>query len=470
MTGVDRVLIGPTADELERALAEAAASVNQGTGARRVKWAPARLRAALAEVAGRREGHLQWLAKQGHGLEGRSAVALAWWTDHLGRRHHRVVGRRGFLVANNSQSVLSPHKDQPALALVYPERIFQREQGRRKALWALCDCGAFGPPPALGWMGDRCGPCHDRREAGDPTSAGAVRVALEMPPGRVTDLTWSSDSQRLLACGSGKTEGHLWQVRTGEGEVLRFTKRVWGVAMASAADVLAVGLSSRVFVRGPGDARRELDTPGGWRVTTVALSADGTRLAAGGDSGLAVWGLPDGDVRLTDGGLVHALAIRPDGREVAAVGGEWRAHLWDVDTGQVRLRWPPEGNMGMGAVAFAPDGEALALATQAGKVWVQGLARPGPPRTFSALGAGGSRGLAFSPDGRLLAYAAFGGRVVFWGLEGQAELGALRWLGLNPTVLAFSPDGRWLAVGAGNRIALWPWRELLNLGHGAGRP
>jgi WD40 repeat protein len=465
MANFDRALSGPTVEELERVLAEAAASANQEASSNRLNWPPARYRAALAEVAGRRSGYRQWLTRGSSSLR-RSAVALVWWTDHLGRKHHRVVGRRGYFRAVNPQSVLSPGKDQPVLALISPGLTFQREQGRRKALWALCHCGAFGPPEALGWMGACCGPCHDRREAGDPPSAGAVQVILDSPYGTVSDLAWSSDSQRLLACGPGRTPAHLWRVRTGERQALPFPEAACGAATASAADVLAVGHGNRVHVRGPGAARRELDTPGGWGVTAVALSADGTRLAAGGVNGLAVWGLPDGEVLLADGQRTFGLAIRPDGREVAAVGDDWRARLWDVESGEVRRSWPPEGNAAVVAVAFAPDGGALALATQAGKVWVEGLARPGPARTLSALGAGGSRGLAFSPDGRLLAYAAFGGRVVFWGLEGQAELGALRWLDLEPTVLAFSPDGRWLAVGAGGRVALWPWRELLGAAPG----
>src|SRR5207248_6080223 len=84
-----------------------------------------------------------------------------------GRKHTRVVGRRGEF--NNSQraNVLCPTEERPFQWLTYPENLYFREADGRRELWGVCRCGAAGPPESLGWMGNVCGPCHDRLEAGE---------------------------------------------------------------------------------------------------------------------------------------------------------------------------------------------------------------------------------------------------------------------------------------------------------------
>src|SRR5262249_32549579 len=64
----------------------------------------------------------------------------------------------------------------------------------------LCDCGAWGEPASLGWMGPNCGPCHDRGpgESAEPTSWQAgdpvERLAIG-PDGAVA--TWADHTVRL---------------------------------------------------------------------------------------------------------------------------------------------------------------------------------------------------------------------------------------------------------------------------------
>jgi hypothetical protein len=283
MATFDRLLVGPTAEELERALAEAAASANEGANTGELVWPPPTLPGDLASAGRRREGHCQWLGNRNRRVSPRSGVALSWWTDHLARRHFRIVGRHSYFRGDERQAVLGHNEPLPAAALVYPGRFILREQAREPTLWALCECGACGPLKVLGWMGPSCGPCHDRGEAGEPLPATGPRALLFAPSVPVRDLVWASDGDSVVSSAFGLApEARFWRLRTGQVERVGFAGSVSAVASAPAAGLLAFGFGGHVALWGPGKERRQFDTAGGWAVRAVALSPDGSFLAAAG--------------------------------------------------------------------------------------------------------------------------------------------------------------------------------------------
>jgi hypothetical protein len=464
MVRFERVLVGPTAEGLERALAEAAAVANEGASSGLLPWPPAEFADDLARAAQQREGHRQWLPvrwPEHHGE--RTGVALAWWTDRLGRRHHRIVGRRGLFGKRHDrrQAVLTAQGEHEPLALVYPERVFRREREGSVARLALCDCGCFGPPEAVGWMGACCGPCHDRREEGGPPPPGP-RTALRAPRVDVWRLDWwGAGGEALASYGSRRNEVMVWRPLTGEAESLAFPDFVTSVASAPSAGLLAVGTIRQVFVLAPGGPRQELAAPGDETARTIALSPDGRWLAAGGVGGLVVWRLADRRVLLEGDRDTEVVGFTPDGQALVTYQPRAGVALRDLKTGQARplpgvvIRYLSPG------LALAPDGRWLAVGHhERCKLRLYRLGTPlAPPleRPDSRRGAQ----MAFTPDGSVLAYAATEGRVFFWALDEQRELGALRLLGPEPMALAFSPDGRCLAVGTQGGVVLWPWRELL---------
>src|SRR5262245_22663097 len=108
MLRFERLRVDPTAEELASLLAEAAARANEAERGGLLAWPPAGLAAELAATAGERAGHRQWAyAGAASPHRGCSGVGLAWWADHLGRRHHRVVGARGAFGADRPQAVLA---------------------------------------------------------------------------------------------------------------------------------------------------------------------------------------------------------------------------------------------------------------------------------------------------------------------------------------------------------------------------
>src|SRR5262249_6862935 len=124
----------------------------------------------------------------------------AWWTDRLGRRHVRVKGARwSFTYAEEGESnILCPHaQPRPPLWMIYPDFIYLAEAGDGERVLAACPCGAAGTPEEIGWMGECCAACHDRRDEGQATPA---PIRLPTPPRR----SWSSLGDPMSFSADGK--------------------------------------------------------------------------------------------------------------------------------------------------------------------------------------------------------------------------------------------------------------------------
>src|SRR5579884_342328 len=169
MPDTDRILIDPAPDELASALADAVATSNRDGRVRRLDWPPPSLAAFLEQWRTEREGRQQWnggLARAAGG-DTRTVAAAYWWTDYGGRKHVRVVGRRGPFSSAQLANLLDPTGERPLVWLVRPNDVYFRQEGERWLPWAACRCGAAGPPESIGWMGETCGPCHDRLAMGE---------------------------------------------------------------------------------------------------------------------------------------------------------------------------------------------------------------------------------------------------------------------------------------------------------------
>ena len=119
------------------------------------------------------------------------------------------------------------------------------------------------------------------------------------------------------------------------------------------------------------------------------------------------------------------MAFAPDGQTVATASEDAKVKLWDPTTGQMRrtlphkqsvrcLAFAPDGKLtlnghkaGVLSVAFAPDGQTFASASADGTVKVGEVATGEERLTFT--GTGGGRPIfcfAFAPDGKTLAVGA----------------------------------------------------------------
>jgi WD40 repeat protein len=201
----------------------------------------------------------------------------------------------------------------------------------------------------------------------------------------------------------------------------------------------------------------------GDRVSTLAFSPDGKRLAAAGGSGVVRFYDAAGKEptpAAEPAGPVVGLSAAPDGPTLAVVRGMARLSLWDCKTGRearppaVRL---PEQVTG---AAFRPGDGALATVTAHGRFQLWDLktgkdlaAEPDP----AAEGTGGTivPVLAFTADGKAAATCPLYRGVRLWGGKGEyvrtVQEGGERYL-----CAAFSPDGKTLAAGGpAAAVRLW---------------
>jgi eukaryotic-like serine/threonine-protein kinase len=166
-------------------------------------------------------------------------------------------------------------------------------------------------------------------------------------------------------------------------------------------------------------------------------------------------------------GKVRCLAFSADGRRLASGGDDNRVFLWDVGSGQQQGPGLAHKHP-VRALAWSPDGKRLASASQGGaeaavRLWEPGAA--GGPKELTWQDRRGTpmradvRALAFSPDGNLL--ASGGGPLRVWDLRKEGKPAEREWQETFPSYLygvTFSPDGQLVAAGShemGDSVRVW---------------
>ncbi len=152
--------------------------------------------------------------------------------------------------------------------------------------------------------------------------------------------------------------------------------------------------------------------------------------------------------------LVNSVAFSPDGQRLASASDDGTVKVWDATTGQETLTLRGHTNE-VNAVAFSPDGQRLASASNDGtvKVWdattgQETLTLTGHTTLVNSV--------AFSPDGQRLASASNDGTVKLWDAASGQEALTLRGHTNSVYSVVFSPDGKRLAsAGLDETVKVW---------------
>jgi sugar lactone lactonase YvrE len=194
----------------------------------------------------------------------------------------------------------------------------------------------------------------------------------------------------------------------------------------------------------------------------VAVSPDGRLLAAGGgDGAVTLWSLPEGKVLGTLlKGLINlnALAFAPDGRTLAA--GYFGALSYEV-----KLVSVPDGALlkslkgfhsGVTSVVISNDGKLLAAGSIDEAVRLFSLPDGELLGEWEEKGSAGARAVAFTPDGKILAAGYEDGTVRLWSVPDGRLVATAKEHRSGIRGLAVSPDGKSLASGAmDSTVRVW---------------
>ena len=159
--------------------------------------------------------------------------------------------------------------------------------------------------------------------------------------------------------------------------------------------------------------------------------------------------------------FVSSVAFSPDGQILASASQDGTIRLWDTHTAQFKTLLIGHTE-NVNGIAFSPDGQTLASVSRDTtiRLWDPHTGQHKTTlRAHSGFGYIGFNSVAFSPDGQILAtggdyYSDFAIRL--WNLDNEQNIRTLTGHTGQITSVAFSPDGQTLASGSEDKtIRLW---------------
>jgi len=189
-------------------------------------------------------------------------------------------------------------------------------------------------------------------------------------------------------------------------------------------------------------------------VKAVAISADGTKLAAGSyDHTIRIWDIRSRTLATTfdGGGLIEDLGFSPDSLSLAYCGGAGSLTFRELETGRTFAI----AETGVARMAISPTRKLVAFAR--GEVRASGVVVATTNSTAVEVWDYDARQriltlpepstyLRFSADGRLLAATGMDARVRVWNAERKLLAATFGPVSARSPV-SFSPDGKRIAVG-----------------------
>lgn len=311
----------------------------------------------------------------------------------------------------------------------------------------------------------------DRKVIISDAETGRLLLTLSGHTGGILDVHFSPEGKHLVTASEDGTV-RVWNVGpASEALTIETTESHGRIALSPDGTVIAAGdlEAVKVWEVATGDERFSLEMPA--FATGVALDPHGSRLAGATETGqVVIWNLASGKKDLefkASDTLIMFLAFSPDGNKLATASRDG-AEVWDASNGELIRDFLGAEAL---SVCFSPDSRRLLATGTDNQAVIWDIERG--ERLVSAAHEGIIWGCAFNPDGSRFATASADGTARIWDASTGEE--RLRLIGHTSTVVSvfFSPDGKQLATtGRDGVTKLWDATSgelLLNLyGDGEG--
>jgi RNA polymerase sigma factor (sigma-70 family) len=285
----------------------------------------------------------------------------------------------------------------------------------------------------------------------------APKFILKGHKAPIESVAVSADDQ-IVATASWDRTIKLWNAETGaEIGTLGGKSKYFAVALSPKGELLASGSEDGIVTLWDVKSRKPLNMLGRHNgpVWSVMFSNAGDRLASGSNDKTAkIWDVAKGTELLhlntSENRPVFALAYAPDGKAIAVAGDDRAVRLLEPQTGDLQMKLQGH-TMSVNAVAFASDGLEIASgsADQTVIVWSRATGRP--KHTLKGH-IGVVRAVAISPDGKRIASGGDDRVIKIWDRTSGDEITAFDGHRSSVTSLVFAPDGEAVVSGddAGN--------------------